>query len=308
MLDYFRTALFRDVGGCCADSVSIMHVLKSSFERNRRRGILVDVGANVGNTVAAMIRIFGEQMLAYPRHFDWQHGGCANMNGAFRIYAFEPNIDAFADLQERFSAISPDSCVVQVKQMAVSDEPGTKSLTHLPGVDPMASFLIDPVGDKYQSDEVKVVTLDDFFADSVALIHLLKIDAEGFDPRVLGGAARLLAQRRIKFLVFEYSALWRTSGYSLKDVTTTLLNDGYLCFLIISVALVPISGRWWQPHYESYSWRNVFCGQGSDHDLFAAFVAYGANRFTMSYALTDLRVMPHEPRNASRQCVRSLTC
>lgn len=307
-LEYFESAFARDRSGCCAEPVSIMHMLKASFERDRRRGLLIDVGANVGNTVAAMIRIFGEQMLGYPHHSnDWQSGGCKNINGPLRLYAFEPNPEAFVQLQKRFD-IDPEVGIVRMDQVAVSDQPGLKALFHIPGVDPMASFLVNQTKGAHRIDWVRLVTLDQYPGVEKSFVHLLKIDTEGYDPLVLRGASTLFSENRVKFVVFEYSFLWKGGGHSLQQVVTDLFSYGYLCFFILTVTLVPLSGHWWQRHYESYTWRNVFCGWGSDHDLFVAYVSYGVNRYTMSYALHNLQVIPATPINTSRECTRSLRC
>jgi FkbM family methyltransferase len=42
--------------------------------------------------------------------------------------------------------------------------------------------------------------LDDILSDD---IHLLKIDVEGFEDSVLAGAQRLLASRKVKYLIAE---------------------------------------------------------------------------------------------------------
>jgi FkbM family methyltransferase len=52
-------------------------------------------------------------------------------------------------------------------------------------------------------------------------LFLLKIDTEGFDPLVLQGARKSLAEHKVDLLLFEYNAggVWGTDGFSLKVST-----------------------------------------------------------------------------------------
>ena len=53
---------------------------------------------------------------------------------------------------------------------------------------------------------VESLTLEDFAArQRIQTIHTLSLDAEGWDPRILRGAASLLRARRIELLEFEYA-------------------------------------------------------------------------------------------------------
>jgi FkbM family methyltransferase len=88
---------------------------------------------------------------------------------------------------------------------AVSDAPGTVSLgldeTQLVGVS-TADFS---VGGGLSSVEAPAVTLDDVLADDGPR-PLLKIDAEGHEPQVLAGAARILASAPPDAILFEVNA------------------------------------------------------------------------------------------------------
>eukprot|EP00747_Dinoflagellata_sp_TGD_P084510 gnl/TRDRNA2_/TRDRNA2_162539_c1_seq3.p1 gnl/TRDRNA2_/TRDRNA2_162539_c1~~gnl/TRDRNA2_/TRDRNA2_162539_c1_seq3.p1 ORF type:complete len:160 (-),score=14.65 gnl/TRDRNA2_/TRDRNA2_162539_c1_seq3:642-1121(-) len=141
---------------------------------------------------------------------------------------------------------------------------------------------------------VKVQRLDDFFRESPA-IHVLKIDAEGFNPLVLQGAQRLLSRRRVKFIVFEFLPYWNLAGHgvTLQDATSRLYAQGYLCFFMTAKALIPISGQWWLGHYNLNVSIDVFCGRAGDSDLFDAYVAFGTNNYTLHYALQNLAASPN---------------
>jgi hypothetical protein len=97
-------------------------------------------------------------------------------------------------------------------------------------------------------------------------IHMLKIDAEGFDPAVLDGAAGLLAAGAPSFLSFEYNDkwAWQGAGFTLPAAVGAARAAGYLCFLIVPDGLVPLSGGLWDPRLEVRVWSNVLCGRRED--------------------------------------------
>lgn len=61
--------------------------------------------------------------------------------------------------------------------------------------------------------EIDVVALDDF-ADQhkLAMIDVIKIDTEGYEPSVFQGAKRLLQQHRIRLFIFEHLKSKRSSS------------------------------------------------------------------------------------------------
>jgi FkbM family methyltransferase len=78
------------------------------------------------------------------------------------------------------------------------------------------SSLVRP---EYSSGEeqVQVTTVDDFVAaNALPHIHLLKVDAEGFDLNVLRGADSTLSEGRISLVLTEVttSLLARNNGQS----------------------------------------------------------------------------------------------
>jgi hypothetical protein len=87
-------------------------------------------------------------------------------------------------------------------------------------------------------------------------VLLLKVDAEGFDAHVLRGAARLLRERRVTFLTFEYNWKWKSDPdkATLHNVVEQLSGFGYNCWLMETSHLLPLSGRWWSAEYEFFNW------------------------------------------------------
>jgi hypothetical protein len=106
-------------------------------------------------------------------------------------------------------------------------------------------------------------------------ISLLKIDAEGFDPQVLLGAAGVLKAGRAAYVTFEYNAKWSAAGdRSLANVIDTMSSSGYDCYYITPGNLIPIFGAWWDAAYEIKFWSNVMYHRHCDSESVRLVVHY----------------------------------
>jgi hypothetical protein len=68
-------------------------------------------------------------------------------------------------------------------------------------------------------------------------IDILKIDAEGYDMRVLRGASSLLAAQRIGIVQFEYNEPWALAGGTLGEAVSLFGRSGYHVFALKSAGL-----------------------------------------------------------------------
>jgi len=83
---------------------------------------------------------------------------------------------------------------------------------------------------------------------SKARVFFLKIDAEGGDALVLAGARRLLAEKRISYLLFENNFKWDKLqdflGYeprqTVGQAVAYVAGHGYKCYFVHPKGLVPI--------------------------------------------------------------------
>ena len=161
--------------------------MKKSLLGNRSNPVIFDVGAYIGQTVSDYL---------------------ANFPGA-DIFAFEPTPSSFAQLQKHHSGNSQVNCY----NMAISDVNGEIPL-NLNEFSPTNSTLStnasadDHWGDGllHTADSVTVEshTLDGFCTGAdIAHIDILKLDVQGAEIQVLGGATDLLEQNRISIVYLE---------------------------------------------------------------------------------------------------------
>jgi FkbM family methyltransferase len=172
----------------------------------RRGDACVDAGANAG-------------------HYTFY---CASLVGPEgRVFAFEPNPD-FAELLRQSVALNGYARVVQVEQRALYGRSG-EVLPFFVSLEPTnsgTSSLIDHgrFVTPDRSIEVKTAALDDVIRDAgVDRLRLVKIDVERAEEFVLAGAARLLEERRIDYLIVEMLA-----GTAAQDILGRAGYEGYL--------------------------------------------------------------------------------
>lgn len=170
-------------------------LLEDAYQRLRgREGLVVDVGAHVGN------------------HSLWFSRVCDR-----QVVALEPNLESLRQLN---SHVRLNAARVEVYRAALGAETAIARLEPgPPGNSGMARAVPDPDGD------ISILTLDDVL-DAVALdsgradpVALIKIDVEGTACDVLRGAARTLDRNRP--LVYAEGE---------QDELQELLGNGWKCF------------------------------------------------------------------------------
>jgi len=161
-----------------------------------------DVGANVGQSA-----------LRYAEFFP----------GA-RIHSFEPVRSTF-EILERNTRSMPN---ITAHRIAMGSGSGRAMISLQPNSQ-HNSLLVKQNG---SSEEVEVSSLDAFCMErGIATIDFLKIDTEGYEFQVLGGAARMLSEQRIRILQLEAEP-GRSGGHfvNLGDLSDSLAPLGYRLF------------------------------------------------------------------------------
>ena len=178
-----------------------------------RVACVFDVGAHVGQTAARLLT-------AFPKA---------------RIYSFEPDPRSFAALREFASTTKR----IEAVNAAVGDTDGeatffvnqfdqTNSL--LPGDPHAGQYLLDAGGLTPRAElTVPVLTLDRFCAaHGVDRIDVLKLDAQGYELRVLDGARELLGRTAVPLIYVEVCFVRFYDGQPLfPDIYRHLFERGY---------------------------------------------------------------------------------
>jgi FkbM family methyltransferase len=178
-----------------------------------RCGSFVDVGANAGA---------------------WTNMWLKYAPVEARGLIFEPLPHLFKKLSREFAQQEGLSVV----QAAVGDTDGELPFFADDNFDEVSSLVAKPNANSPASTMVPVCTLDSALeARRWETVDFLKIDAEGFDARVLQGARRLLEKKAIKALQFEYNSMWAGAGSTLTATLSYLRGLEYSAYLIRSDGL-----------------------------------------------------------------------
>lgn len=169
--------------------------IKSLFPKGDKL-IMLDVGANIGQTIDWAIRLFDD----------------------IEIYSFEPTKKLFAELESKYKNISN----IHLFKLAVSNFNGktafyttSHSLTNSllkPKMNMYKEFAEKSIYNqmKEQFEEtVEVIKLDDWYYNKTTLqqIDILKIDTQGNDFNVLLGAINLIKNNKIRVIIIEIEYL-----------------------------------------------------------------------------------------------------
>lgn len=293
------------------DSVALVPFLRR-FYAGTQRPLLIDVGANVGDTSEALMELLceqaGEHFIMRPEtgahRADARSGEGVACTGTpdevlrgGRVLAYEPAAVNFQALEARGSEGGWGGAGWRAFKMALvapEEAPSDAAPAQI------KFFFSGRAGDQQGglAANSSLVTEADFtlvpawtldahlnsLGEGSAPVLLLKVDAEGFDAHVLRGAARLLRERRVIFLTFEYHWKWKSDpdGASLRGVVEDLRKAGYMCWLMTPTHLIPLSGRWWAPEYEFYDWSNAVCARSGESDG-ALLVGWWNQRVSMPF-------------------------
>ena len=219
-------ACFASGGGCPSGAwkeTTAVDVAASAGSRDAL--VLVNAGANKGYAVGEWAQRFGGASFS---NNDWLTnltaikpnmmlrcgycGACRASNpvpilhpGGVHAYAVELLDTNALVLRMMMERMRLSSDVVTVHEIALSNYSGVaySPSVHRTGQEDVQASSTASRG---HGKRVESLTLEDFAArQRIQTIHTLSLDAEGWDPRILRGAASLLRARRIELLEFEYA-------------------------------------------------------------------------------------------------------
>ncbi len=193
----------------------------------------IDVGANVGE--------WSEYLL---------------QNAAAEGFLYEPSASCVSLLRDRFRGRA-----ATIRPFAVSDAPGTAAFAEEENYGMGSSLAEAREASSATLREVRVTTLDAEFPEPGTPVDLVKIDTEGYDLKVMKGAAALLS--RTRFLQFEYNSHWVQVGSSLAEANRFLSGLGFSVFLVRSTGLHPLRYEYWG---DFFRYSNFFACRPTDFD------------------------------------------
>jgi FkbM family methyltransferase len=207
------------------------HFLEQVVPRGAK--VIFDVGANEGDYVASI----------------------GAVHPAAHVYAFEPHPRTFERLRQRHGAGR-----TKLFNLAVSDTSGTLELFDL--ADTAGSQLASLSADALENLKrpvnawsVRATTLDQFCEDNrIETIDLLKVDTEGFELAILRGARRLLEEKRISYIQFEFNEMNAATHSHMRDFKKLLKH--HQLFRLLPHGMLPLTEE--SPFYsELYGYQNV---------------------------------------------------
>jgi len=149
-----------------------------------------------------------------------------------RIFAFEPATKTFKRLKRNIKLNRLDN-IIPI-QAAISSNNGIMPMSiSLDGHDAWNSLTTPARGEKFLTEEVKTITLDDFIQENDLhdKIKMIKIDVEGWECEVIKGAVRTLTSESAPILQVEFSEPALEAAGSSSTVLIELLSGlGYKLF------------------------------------------------------------------------------
>lgn len=158
-------------------------------------------------------------------HGDWTDM-ILNDTTSSSIKIFEPDFNNFQVLKSKFSNNSRTELV----NIGLSSEESNliyhDLVSNSNSVRGMSGFVNREIYKNYEVQKklIKVNRLDKVHQEDV---DFLKIDTEGFEFNVLKGCEKLLIEKKIKFIQFEYGGTYKDANFELNDVISLLSGFGY---------------------------------------------------------------------------------
>lgn len=192
--------------------------------------LIIDIGANKGE---------------WTNYF-------LDKNPEIRAFLFEPSVNAFNFLQERFRNFKNITLI----NKAAGDFEGETQFFEEPDSGETSSLIKSFSSKVSVEKKIMLTTLDQFASTfNILKINFLKIDAEGYDLHVLKGCKELLKFKKIDFIQFEYNSPWAQCGSTLFDAINLLHQYDYEILLIQKNALYFFD---YTKYGEFYGYSNFF--------------------------------------------------
>jgi FkbM family methyltransferase len=212
---FFKIALVgQNLGGAknvvLSGELDVLKLIKKFYSNKKDKIIIFDVGANKGDYSGSVLDVFADCDV--------------------QIEAFEPSRFAFSQLNERYGKNEK----VGNYNLGLGDEAGVFNMYYDQAGSKRASIF---KGEQRLSESVQLTTIDGFCQTAgITKINFLKIDVEGYEFKVLKGAAAMLAMQKIDFIQFEFGIFNIEARSFFKDFYF-MLNDHFKIYRILNHGL-----------------------------------------------------------------------
>ncbi len=173
---------------------------------------VLDIGANIGALTLPMARMVGE---------------------AGRVFAFEPTDYAFAKLQANLALNPGIAARVVAAQSMLTDNPeaGSEAVYSRWPLDAAPDLHAKHGGAAESTSAAKAQRLDDYVAAAgIGRVDFIKLDVDGFECHVLGGARQTLAKHKPVILMELAPYCLAERERSLGELLGLLDQAGYRLF------------------------------------------------------------------------------
>lgn len=173
----------------------------------------VDIGANLGAWTLAFVE------------------KCARPASG---YLFEPSPIAYELLMAAVDKVLREGSVsLEILCQGLADVPGEIAFYVEPNAGETSSFVAGHSAHGAERMKVPVGTLDDELAKrGIEQVDMVKIDAEGFDCKILRGATNAIIRQALGVIQFEYNSPWAKAGDTLYAAINLVVRSGYEVFLL----------------------------------------------------------------------------
>jgi FkbM family methyltransferase len=211
--------------------IAVIRHLREELFRGLSPVVIFDVGANLGVYTHVLLEVFGDDAV---------------------IYAFEPAAKTFELLAQNLRGHES----VRLQRVGLGAEEATATLYSAGEGSKLGSVYdtsarLRRLGLAVADQETVSLTTVDRFCEreEIEHIHLLKLDVEGHELKILEGSATMLDEGRIDVLQFEFGAANIDSRTFFRDFYD-LLAERYALYRILQDGLHPLDG--YKETYEVY--------------------------------------------------------
>jgi FkbM family methyltransferase len=195
--------------------------------------VFFDVGANIGDYTELL----------------------ATHHPKAKIYCFEPNPNTFKKLAENcgdLATLINGGIGAEIGELKLYFE-SSDSTSVQASSNPEILNVIAKQSD-LTSIDIKINTIDNYcLQNGIDSIDFLKIDIEGFELEALEGAKKLLSEKKIKLIQFEFNEVNIVKRRFLKDFYDFLPDFDF--YRLEESKLIPLNE--WKPKHEIFVFQNI---------------------------------------------------